>query len=259
MEIHAPLAPEPIAQLGPIVITNAMFTSAVVIVILCVLAWLGTRKMQMVPGRYQSLLEMVVEFLLNLSENTAGKKVGRKILPLIATFFIFILAANWIGLMPGFGSITVAPLEAAGHAAEHVAKVPLLRSANSDLNMTAAMALLSITVVQVLGVVYNGVKGYLKHLATPIFLFPVHVLSEISHVVSLSARLFGNIFGGEVLVLVMYSLVPILIPTVFLGLEVLFGFIQALIFTVLSIVYIALATAHPHEEFEAEVEAIAAH
>jgi len=259
MNIQAPLAPEPIAQLGPIVITNSMFTAVVVMVILCILAWLGTRKMQLVPGRYQSMLEMALQFLLDLSESTAGKRVGRKIFPLIATFFIFILMANWIGLMPGFGSIEVAPLHAASQAAEHVEKVPLLRSVNSDLNMTAAMALLSITVVQVLGVVYSGVKGYLKHLATPVFLLPVHILSEISHVISLAARLFGNIFGGEVLLVVMYALVPLLVPTVFLGLEVLFGFIQALIFTVLSVVYIALATTHAPDGHEAEPKAVAAH
>ncbi len=257
MEIHAPLAAEPIAQIGPLVITNAMFTTVVVIVILCILAWLGTRKMQLVPGRYQSMLEMVVEFLLDLSVSTAGKEVGRKVFPLIATFFIFILVANWMGLMPGVGSITVASLEAAGRHGEHAAKVPLLRPATSDLNMTAAMALLAITVVQFMGIVVNGVKGYLKHLATPAFLLPVHILSEVSHIVSLAARLFGNIFGGEVLVVVMYALVPILVPTVFLGLEVLFGFIQALIFSVLSIVYIALATANHHEEHE--TDAVLAH
>jgi F-type H+-transporting ATPase subunit a len=256
MEIHAPLAPDPIIQLGPLVITNAMLTSVVVIAIICLIAWLGTRKMRLVPGRYQSMLEMIVEFLLDLSENTAGKRIGRRVFPLIATFFIYILLANWISLFPGFGeAITVAPLKSAGEA---VARVPLLRAANSDLNMTAAMALLSITVVQFMGLMVNGVRGYLKHLATPWFLTPVHLISELSHIISLAARLFGNIFGGEVLITVMYGLVPLLVPTVFLGLEVLFGFIQALIFTVLSIVYISLATAGTHA-IEPEAEVAAAH
>ena len=233
MHISAPLAPEPIAHLGPLTITNSMLTSLFVIVLLCIAAYLGTRKMKIVPGRFQALLEATVEFLYDLAVDTVGRKVGRKVFPLVATFFIFILVANWIGLMPGFGSIKV--LSPEGHE-----YVPLLRAANSDLNMTAAMALISIVTVQVLGVAYNGVLGYIKHLATPWFLLPIHLLSEVSHIISLAARLFGNIFGGEVLMLVMYSLVPILVPTVFAGLEALFGFIQALIFTTLSIVYMAL-------------------
>lgn len=249
MKIHAPLAAEPIAHLGPITITNSMLTSVLVVALLALLAWLGTRKMKLVPGRYQSLLEMIVEFLLDLAEDTAGKRVGRKIFPLVATFFIFILAANWIGLLPGFGSsITVAALESGGHGGREVLRVPLFRAANADLNMTAAMALLSITIVQIAGVAVNGIKGYLSHLASPPMLTPVHIISEISHIISLAARLFGNIFGGEVLVTVMYGLVPLLVPTIFLGLEVLFGFIQALIFTVLSIVYIALATSGGHDD-----------
>lgn len=260
MKIHAPLAAETIAHLGPIPITNSMLTSVLVMALLLVLAWLATRKMQLVPGRYQALWEMVVEFLLDLSEDTAGKRVGRKVFPLIATFFIFILTANWMGLLPGIGpSIYVKVAESAGHGAEEIVHVPLFRAANADLNMTAAMALLSITVVQISGILVNGIKGYLKHLATPPLLAPVHIVSELSHIISLAARLFGNIFGGEVLVTVMYALVPVVVPAVFLGLEVLFGFIQALIFTVLSIVYIALATAGDHEEHGEPAHAAPAH
>ncbi|MGB9578591.1 MAG: F0F1 ATP synthase subunit A [Halothiobacillaceae bacterium] len=260
MKIHAPLAAETIFHLGPIPVTNSMLTSVLVVILLLVLAWLATRKMQLIPGRYQAMWEMVVEFLLDLAEDTAGKRVGRKVFPLIATFFIFILTANWMGLLPGIGpSIYIKVAESAGHGAEEIVQVPLFRAANADLNMTAAMALLSITVVQISGVLVNGVKGYIKHLASPILLTPVHIVSELSHIISLAARLFGNIFGGEVLVTVMYSLVPVVVPAVFLGLEVLFGFIQALIFTVLSIVYIALATSGDHEGHEEHAHAVPAH
>lgn len=260
MKIHAPLAAETIAHLGPIAITNSMLTSVLVVVFLLVAAWLATRRMSLIPGRYQALWEIIVEFLLDLSVDTAGKKVGRKVFPLIATFFIFILTANWLGLFPGIGpSIYVKVAESAGHGSAEIAHVPLFRAANADLNMTAAMALLSITVVQIAGVAANGIKGYLKHLASPPLLAPVHIVSELSHIISLAARLFGNIFGGEVLVTVMYALVPVVVPAVFLGLEVLFGFIQALIFTVLSIVYIALATAGGHEEHEGQAHTAPAH
>lgn len=252
MHISAPLAAEPIFKLGPFNVTNSMITALFAIVVICVLSYIGTRKMKIVPGRLQAMLEFIVEYLLTLATNTAGKKAGRQIFPLIATFFIFILVANWMGLLPGFGAIKVYS------SIEHE-YVPLFRAANADLNMTAAMALISITTVQFLGVMYNGVLGYIKHLATPVFLFPVHILSELSHIISLSARLFGNIFGGEVLLLVMYSLVPILVPTVFAGLEVLFGFIQALIFTVLSVVYIALVVGHEEPEEAPELQPAAAH
>lgn len=261
MKIHAPLAAETLFHLGPIAITNSMLTSVLVVVLLLVLARLATRKMQRIPGRYQAMWEMIVEFLLDLSVDTAGKRVGRKVFPLIATFFIFILTANWMGLLPGVGpAIYIKEVaKSAGHGAGEVVHVPLFRAANADLNMTAAMALLSITVVQIAGVAVNGVKGYLKHLATPPLLAPVHIIGELSHIVSLSARLFGNIFGGEVMITVMYALVPLVLPTVFLGLEVLFGFIQALIFTVLSIVYMALATSGHHEEHREHAHAAPAH
>ena len=125
--------------------------------------------------------------------------------------------------------------------------VPFLRAPNADLNMTLAMALIAVTVVQTAGVVAHGPGGYLKELFTPIFLGPVHVIGELSRVISLSARLFGNIFGGEVLLLVMYYLMGSIFVgfgvVIFLGLEVLFGGIQALLFSMLTLTYISLAVA----------------
>jgi F-type H+-transporting ATPase subunit a len=237
MGIQISMAPEPIFRIAGFAITNSMMTTLLVMAFLTVLAYVGTRRMSLVPNsRVQNLLEWVVEFLLSLSENTAGKKVGRKVFPLIATLFIFILAANWAGLLPGFGSIYLVE-----HGGEHV---PLFRAANSDMNTTAAMALISITVVQFVGFTINGTKRYLKELTTPIFLTPIHLIGELSHIISLTARLFGNVFGGEVLMVVMYTLVPYVLPAVFLGLEAFFGFIQALIFTVLTTVYITLAAGH---------------
>lgn len=235
------LAPEPVFRLGGLVVTNTMLTSVLVMAILVILAAVYRSKLSVEsPGRFQSLVEWALGFVLDICEDTAGRTLGRRVFPLVATFFVFILSANWIGLLPGFSTIKITNFE--GH------HVPLLRSANSDLNMTAAMALIAVGAVQVLGVSAHGVRGYLKELATPALLAPVHIISELSHIVSLAGRLFGNIFGGEVLLLVMYSLVPAVVPAIFVGLEVLFGFIQALIFTVLSTVYIALAAAPQHEE-----------
>jgi F-type H+-transporting ATPase subunit a len=228
------LAAEPVARLGDVVITNTMITSAIVVLLLLAVAAVYRARLSTdSPGRFQSLIESVLEFVLNLCEATAGKELGRRVFPLVCTFFVFILTANWFGLLPGFSAIWVVNFE--GH------RVPLLRAANSDLNMTLAMALIAVGTVQVLGVTTRGLAGYLKELATPLFLAPIHIISEVSHVISLAGRLFGNIFGGEVLLLVMYSILPYVVPALFVGLEALFGFIQALIFTVLSVVYISLA------------------
>jgi F-type H+-transporting ATPase subunit a len=236
--IEISMAAEPLFQLGPIIVTNSMLVTALVVVLLTILSVVVTRRMSIVPNsRLQNLLEMIVEFLLDLSEKTAGRGVGRRVFPLIATFFIFILTANWIALSPGFGgSITYLNF--------HHQVVPLLRAPNADLNMTTAMALIAIVVVQIVGVKMNGGRGYLKELTTPILLAPLHFIAEISHVISLAARLFGNVMGGEVLLIVIFALIPPVVPTIFMGLEAFFGFIQALIFSVLTIVYISLAAGH---------------
>jgi F-type H+-transporting ATPase subunit a len=236
MDIHVSMAGETLFHLGPITVTNTMFTSWVVIALLTIVALLATRRMAIVPeSRLQNLMEAIIEFLLDLSEKTAGVRVGRTVFPLIGTLFIFILVANWFGLLPMMGTITTCDPQ---HLDECV---PIFRPATSDLNVTASMALIAVATVQVVGVAVNGVRGYLKELTTPLLLTPIHLVGEISHVVSLSARLFGNIFGGEILLVVMFALVPYFIPAIFMGLEMFFGMIQALIFSVLTVVYIALA------------------
>jgi F-type H+-transporting ATPase subunit a len=136
--------------------------------------------------------------------------------------------------------------------------VPFLRAPNADLNMTLALALLTFTVVQVAGISAHGVGGRIKHLADPWWIFPLEVVQEFARIISLSFRLFGNIFAGEVLLAVMVSLanaikfliVPLLFPVLFLFLEVLFGTIQALVFALLTLIYITLATSGGHGDEE---------
>ncbi|GBD17773.1 ATP synthase subunit a [bacterium HR27] len=139
-----------------------------------------------------------------------------------------------------------------------MALVPLFRPPSADLNMTLAMAFISYVAFQIAGLSAHGLWGRIKHMANPPFLLPIEIISELSRIVSLSFRLFGNIFAGETLLTVMYgianaikiSVIGLVIPVIFLYLEVLFGFIQALIFAVLTLIYIALASAdgHGHEE-----------
>lgn len=148
--------------------------------------------------------------------------------------------------------------ETAGAASEHEEThkvlVPFFRAPTADLNMTLALALLTFTMVQVYGIKAHGVGGRIKHMANPPFIFPIEVISEFSRILSLSARLFGNVFAGEVLLGVMYAMgaaikiavLPFLFPVIFLFLEVLFGTIQALVFALLTVIYITLAAADAH-------------
>ncbi|MCM8750173.1 F0F1 ATP synthase subunit A [Thermomicrobiaceae bacterium CFH 74404] len=274
MELHIEVAPETLWHLEipgtgiALNITNSFITMLLVMAFLVIAGALIARSATLVPGRIQSVFEIVVEFILNLVESTAGKRFGRSIFPLIGGLFIFIIVSNYSGLLPGVGTIGIWHEEAAesaklaaaagasGESASeaHRVLVPLFRSPSADLNMTLAMALLSYVTFQFLGIRAHGVWGRLKHMANPPFLFPIEVISEFSRIVSLSFRLFGNIFAGEALLTVMYgianaikfSVVGLLIPVVFLYLEVLFGFIQALVFALLTLIYITLAAADSH-------------
>lgn len=136
------------------------------------------------------------------------------------------------------------------HAGEpHTVLVPLFRAPNADLNMTLAMALVTFTTIQVAGIRAHGVGGRIKHMATPPFLFPIELVSEFGRIISLSARLFGNVFAGEVLLGVMYALanavkiaiIPLFVPVIFIFLELLFGTIQALVFALLTAIYVTIA------------------
>ncbi|HEX2280428.1 MAG TPA: FoF1 ATP synthase subunit a, partial [Thermomicrobiales bacterium] len=133
--------------------------------------------------------------------------------------------------------------------------VPLLRSPSADLNMTLALAILAIFIVQVAGIMAHGVGGRIKHMADPWWIFPLELIAEFSRIISLSFRLFGNVFAGEVLVAVMigiaaatwFLVATLAVPTIFLYLEVLFGFVQALVFALLTLIYLALAVAGADE------------
>jgi len=250
-------------------VTNSMIMTLIVVAILVFVFARATAKMELVPGRLQNFAESIVEALMGIVESTAGKRTGRIIFPLIATLFIFIISANWLALLPiGWIGLCHPEAAAAGEAAATAIKqgtcpegailVPFLRAPNADLNMTLAMALIAFTVVQVAGVVAHGPGGYLKELTTPIFLAPVHIIGELSRIVSLSFRLFGNIFGGEVLLSVMYFLLGSIFlgfaTIIFVGLEVLFGTIQALVFSLLTLVYISMAVAGHGDDEGHDVE-----
>jgi len=206
---------------GPLPVTNSIFSAWVTMVVLVIGSILATRRMQLVPTGLQNFAEYVVELLLGVCETTAGPR-GRQFLPWVATAFLFILFSNWMGLLPGYGD------------------TPWLRSANSDLNITASMAIIVFFLVQGWAIKTQGPARYLKEFVVP---NPLHLLSELSRPLSLAFRLFGNIFAGEVLLATMAALIPLAVPAVFFGLEVFVGIVQALIFSMLTLVFLTIATA----------------
>ena len=228
MEIHVQLQPHVLFTIGSLIVTNTLLTSWIAVVLLIIFALVATRKMSLVPTGLQNVAETIVEALLNMSEQAAGPS-ARRFLPLVATLFLYILFANWIGIFPGVGSI------------------PALRSANSDLSITAAMAIIVFAYVQWTGLRANPKAYFLK------FIWPIPILeliTEFSRPLSLALRLFGNIVAGFILVEVMLQAVPIVVPAVFLGLELGVGLIQALIFAILTLAFLSLASSHGHAEAE---------
>jgi len=241
--MHISLAAEKIIEFGPIAITNTILVTWGAILVLVIVSWFATRNMTAVPGKLQNFFEMIVEALLNLVESiTQDRKKAEKFLPLVATIFLFIITANWMGLIPGFETIGLKEIE---HGKE-IFK-PLLRSPASDLNTTMALAIIAVISIQVAGVASIGFFKYFKkffNFKGPIDFFVgiVEGISEIGKIVSFSFRLFGNVFAGGVLLAVVSSLIPILVPMPFYGMELFVGFIQALVFAMLTTVFLQIAT-----------------
>jgi F-type H+-transporting ATPase subunit a len=214
----------PIFAIAGIPVSNTVFSAWMVMAVLVLLAWAVTRNLKMVPSGLQNVVELIIEAWMGIIQQVAGER-GRKFLPLILTAFLFILFSNWLGTLPIFGNVN------------------WFRSPNSDLNLTAAMAIVVFLTVQVWGIKSMGIGGYLKEFVVP---NPLHILTELSRPVSLSLRLFGNIFAGEVLLTTMLGIAPFVL-FVFLALEVFVGMIQALIFAMLTLAFLSIATAHGHE------------
>ncbi len=221
--------------------------------ILLFLTWVFLRRPTLVPGRVQSLIEWPIEWISGIVEGSTSRWKGY--VALVTGLFLMILVANWIGLLPGVGTVGIIEHE---HGEEVL--VPFVRAAGADLNFTLGLAIVSFVVFVWWGIRVNGPGGYLKELVgeprymAPL-MFPIHLISELSRLVSLSMRLFGNVFAGEVLIGTMLALttaavfvlpLAFFVPAVFLGLELLFGAVQALVFALLTMTYITMAIAE-HE------------
>lgn len=227
-------------SIGGFNITNGLLMTLIASLVLIAFSIILRSKIRMVPGKLQGAVEMGVEGLLGLMESTLGSmEKAEKYFPLVATIFIFILTSNLLGIFPGVGSLQF-------HSV--TGEVPLFRSPAADLNFTLAFAIISVILTNIIGM---ASVGAFKHLGKffnfkgPIdfFIGILELISELAKIISLSFRLFGNVFAGEVLLTIIFFLVPYFIPLPFLFLELFVGLIQAFIFAMITLVSISLHTA----------------
>ena len=291
---HVALAGEPLFSAGPRWLTNALVTTVVVDIIVIGLALLATARMKVTPGVWQNFMESVIEWLYGLAEGVAASQ-ARKFFPWIATVFFFVIVSNWVGLIPGVGSIGYFHAGETQSGGEHalvvsdklalvngqliwtqpenqdialVAQeeeghkpfVPLFRAPSADLNMTFALALVIVTMVQVYGVraLGGGYFGKFWNFSGQGFMRVINgyvgileIVSELSRIIAFGFRLFGNIFAGEIILATMAFLITFWLPVPFYILEVFVGLIQAVVFAMLALIFFTMATiSHSHESHD---------
>jgi F-type H+-transporting ATPase subunit a len=221
---------------GVLAVTNTMLTGSSVTALLIGVAGLIRLRLAALPAGVQNIAELFVETWLAIAERTGGRR-ARRFVPLVGTAFVFILAANVLGTLPLKHLRVVNP---DGQAVE------LFRAATSDLNLTAAIAVIVVLVVELLEVYTLGPRRYLRSLVIP---NPMRWLEMLVRPLSLAFRLFGSVFAGHVLVGTMLTIAPlVLLP--FLALELFMGLIQAIIFATLALVFLSIATAHDLPELD---------
>jgi F-type H+-transporting ATPase subunit a len=260
---------EPVSHIGSMPITNALVTSWITVGIIVIIALALRSKTKLIPGKLQHLFEMIYEGGLSLADQVTNSRAkSKKIFPIAISIFFFVLINNWLGILPlgGLGLV---------ETHEGIASfIPFIRSGTADINTTIALAIMAVLGANIFGAITLGVwKMFnkfvnLKALGTivtkikkdptivivaPITFFVglIEIVGEIAKIASLSFRLFGNVFAGEVLLASMTALVAYVVPIPFLFLEILVGVIQALIFSMLTLVYFTIAS-DDHEEHDEE-------
>ncbi len=258
---EVPLYPEPIFNVSNFTVTNSLLNSWLAVILLAVFFISLSKIIKQIPSRLQAVVEIITEGALKIADSVTGdRKKTLRIFPLVFGLFLFILLNNWLGLLPGVGSIGFIE-ETAGHKIF----IPLLRGATADFNTTLALAVMSVFGANIFGVVMVGAWKYfnkfvnLRALAeipqkiikepTIVMLNPIkffvgliEIVGEVAKVASLSFRLFGNIFAGEVLLISIAIIFAFIAPIPFIFLEVIVGIIQALIFAMLTLVYFTVAS-----------------
>lgn len=246
---HIEIAAEKLTSLFGLPITNTLLTSWVVVGLLVVMALMLSRRAALIPNALQNVAEFFMESFLALMQGVLGSRAtAEKYFPIVGTIFLFILTSNWLGILPGIGSVGFFE-----HAGSESKFVPFFRSAASDLNMTLALATVTVLLIHVMAVGAIGIKSHLSKFFSfrgPIefFVGMLELVSECAKIISFSFRLFGNIFAGEVLLIIVGFLAPVGAPIPFLMLEVFVGFVQALVFAMLTTVFISIAISHHETE-----------
>lgn len=285
-------------MIGGLKITNSLLMTWVVMILLTVFSLAATRKLTQIPGTLQTIAEGIIGGLYSIFKGVAGDHVDQ-FFPLLATIFLFVIVGNWIGLLPGVGSIGFRHEEesnqqvvsdqieqgkkeseaheevlvqkkdeqgegieqqketTAAASVEHPSEpkeehgpkfTPLFRGPTADLNTTLALALIAVAAIQYFGFKNLGATYGSKFInfKSPIYFFIgiLEMVSDLSKVLSFAFRLFGNVFAGEVLLTVIAFLMPLIAPLPFLGLEIFVGFVQALVFSMLTAVFLNMAVAH---------------
>lgn len=240
------LAAEPIGHLGSLTVTNSLLVGWCVTLFLCVSAVVLFRRVALVPRGAQNLFEILFEQLLTYADSVTGNRaLSLRFFPFVATIFLFILFCNWIGLLPGFGSIGVWHML---HGEREL--VPFFRGASADINFTLSLAIISVIATQIYGMRSVGTIKYWGKFFVPPWKSPyligtfvglLELISEMAKIISFSFRLFGNVFAGEVLLLVMANLAPLLTPIPFLFMELFVGVVQASVFAMLTLVFCSIA------------------
>ncbi len=272
------LPPEPIPgfKILGFPITNTFLAIIVADITILLVTFLATKKMSLIPGGIQNLMEWLIESMYGLVEDISGPEYAPKFFTIVMTIFLLVLVVNWWELIPGVDSIGI--IETGHHveaARTYAVKsagpiailtnhelpkdqgggslVSFLRVGSSDLNFTLALALFVVFWTQVVGIKAQGLKYFSKFVASPLkpmdfFIGLLETISELVKIISFSFRLFGNLFAGQVLLFVMPFLIPFIFPVLFFGLETFVGVIQAFIFSILSLVFFTIATLSMHGE-----------
>jgi F-type H+-transporting ATPase subunit a len=214
---RSPLTSSVLFDLGPVAITRPVVTTWVIMAVLTGFCWIITRQLKVQPDRRQAVLEIVVSTIAQQIEDVI-RKDARPFLPLLGTLFIFLVAANLCGLLPG------------------------VQAPTSKLETPAALALIVFFSVHYLGVRARGVRGYLATFAEPkLIMLPLNIVSQLTRSFSLMVRLFGNVMSGEFVIALVVALAGLFVPIPLMVLEILVGIVQAYIFTVLAAVFIGAA------------------
>ena len=285
------IQPDVIATPFGFPITNTLLCTWFSIIVLVALFYAGTRRRDMIPRGMQNFMEWVVELLLGLVEGVSGKEKGKKFFPLVATFFIFILVSNLLDVFPGVdtvGSIDITAIQQAHITSKPVLGfllfgdlsnklVPWIRPATSDLNLNFAMALIAVITAQAFGFYtlgplhhlgkYFNVTTFFRSLVKldfqgmfqgviEFFVGLIEIISELARVISLAFRLFGNIFAGSAVLAVFAFILPFFADIIFIPLELFVAFVQALVFALLTLVYLEIATTGETHGEETEHEAL---